>query len=155
MKFHPHDREEFLARVRNDGCWFWIGTKYPSGYGAFCCGPRGQKKTMRAHRVSWLLFRGEILNDLNVLHKCCRRDCVNPDHLYLGTDLDNAVDRKNDGNTIKGKDTAGAKLDERLVMVIRAQYKNGGTTYRALGREYGLTDSAIGSVVRGETWKHV
>ena len=154
MKFHRHDREEFLARVRDVGCWFWIGTKYPSGYGAFCCGQRGRKKTMRAHRVSWLLFRGEIPDGSGVLHKCGKRDCVNPEHLYLGTDLDNAVDRENDGNTVRGENVTGARLNEKLVVDIRALYRAGGATYRELGRKYGLTDSAIGSLVRGETWKH-
>jgi hypothetical protein len=73
------------------GCWIWVGSRNGAGYGngitAF-----GDEST--AHRQSWALFNGPIPHGSMILHKCGRATCVNPDHLYLGTHLDNAKDRR-------------------------------------------------------------
>lgn len=72
-----------------DLCWKWIAGHYKNGYGNF----RGSK----AHRVSWELAHGRIPEGLYVLHKCDVRDCVNPNHLFLGTYKDNMVDMVSKG----------------------------------------------------------
>lgn len=98
--------QQFWKRVNKDGpvhpicgqCWLWTGGTYKTrgGYGQF----RG----MRAHRFSYLINIGEIVNDLYVLHKCDNVLCVNPDHLFLGTPQDNMTDKKQ-----KGRATGGTK----------------------------------------------
>ena len=72
----------------NTGCWLWTSTWASCGYGQF----RINGKYWLAHRASWKLLYGEIPGGLQVLHKCDVRPCVNPDHLFLGTQSDNMLD---------------------------------------------------------------
>lgn len=82
-------REEvFWLRVeKSDGCWNWTG-KLVKGYGSF----RLKGVSGRANRVSWFLAHGNLPKELHVLHKCDNPKCVRPDHLFLGTHLDNMRD---------------------------------------------------------------
>lgn len=92
-------KERFWSRVKKtDSCWNWIGGISPSGYGRFSIGLRGHF----AHRKSYEINIGRIPNNLCILHKCDNRHCVRPDHLFLGTRLDNARDMVNKGRSIRG-----------------------------------------------------
>ena len=75
------------------GCWRWTGTKHYSGYGCF----RVLGKMWRAHRLSWVIHNGIIPDELCVLHRCDEPECVNPKHLFLGTQKDNLYDCINKG----------------------------------------------------------
>lgn len=100
---------ENISKKRN-GCWEWTRSKNPKGYGR----ASGFGKPWQAHRLSWFLFNGEI-KGFHVLHKCDNPPCVNPKHLWLGTDKDNAKDRefKKRGNTGKfGEDSSRSILTE-------------------------------------------
>ena len=81
--------DRFLANVyKTDGCWFWVGGIHRSGYGNI---PKGEAYR-GAHIVAYQLYKGEITSGLDVLHSCDIRQCVNPDHLFLGTAKDNISD---------------------------------------------------------------
>lgn len=78
--------------IKGNGCWLWGGYKNSSNYGFTRVGGRGSKGIL-AHRLSWELHFGKILDGLHVCHKCDNPPCVKPDHLFLGSNLDNIKDR--------------------------------------------------------------
>lgn len=87
--------DHFWENYKEDenGCWIWKKCIHISGYGNL----RVEGKTKKAHRVSFELKNGPIPEGMDVLHKCDVRSCINPDHLYLGTDKENAQDREDRG----------------------------------------------------------
>lgn len=91
----------FEAKInKTDSCWLWTAAKYVDGYGAFRL--RDPRRQERAHRVAWQIYHGPIPSGQHVLHRCDVRECVNPEHLWLGTNLDNIRDRQRKGRGLVG-----------------------------------------------------
>jgi hypothetical protein len=147
--------ERFWQKVTPvDGCWEWHGGRLPGGYGRISAG--GDKgRMLLAHRVSWQLHNGLIPEGMDVLHRCDNRPCVNPAHLFLGTGADNMADKVSKGRQYKprGETNAQAKLDVSKVGDIRTLYASGRYSQAELGRQFGVSQTAIGMIVRGETWQ--
>jgi len=77
-----------------DGCWNWRGPVNSNGYGIAMTIIDGGKQQHRVHRLSYLIYNGDIPEGLIICHRCDNRLCMNPAHLYAGTVLDNARDRE-------------------------------------------------------------
>ena len=117
------------------GCWLWTGAKNDKNYGNF----RVAKKIISTHRLSWLLFKGPLLANLCILHKCDNPPCINPDHLWMDTHQANMDDMfaKGRGNKASGKSHGSVTHPER----VAKGDKNGARTHpetRARGIKHGL-----------------
>lgn len=142
--------ERIWGKVRKaaDGCWIWHGQKDgPRArfrYGRF----EFEGQTYMANRIVYELEHGPgSSSDLFVLHRCKNTLCVNPDHLYLGTDADNQVDRVARGN--------GKRVLEALdVLAIRRKLR-AGHSVSSLALEYGVVRGTIRAIRDGKTWKHL
>ncbi|KKN27918.1 hypothetical protein LCGC14_0859730 [marine sediment metagenome] len=150
----------FWASVHKarDGCWLWRnGSK--RGYGGFWF----VDKTILAHRFAYEHLVGPIPKDLWVLHHCDQPRCVRPDHLFLGTVLDNVRDairknrwnyeRRTSKNYVRGEQNHKAKLNERKVRTIRAQANH--VSQAKLAFRFKVTKYAVFSVIHRLTWRHV
>ena len=91
------DKDRFEEKVfKTNHCWLWIGSKHGKGYGHF----RYKGKVEKAHRFSYMLYNGHIEEGLCILHSCDFPSCVNPEHLRVGTHLENAHDRDRKGRQV-------------------------------------------------------
>lgn len=146
----------FWAKVqKGDGCWEWQASRSASGYGQIFVG----EKNIHAHRVSWMLTRGEIPKGLCVLHRCDNRGCVNPDHLFLGTKADNTADmmEKKRHNFVSrpGENNGYAKLTDEQVQELRRRFFRGGISLTDLATDFGISDTMAGFIVRRLKWAHL
>ncbi len=138
-------------------CWPWTGSIDRYGYGYLGEGGsvRNGAKYIKAHRVVWELTYGPIPNGLQVLHHCDDPQCCRPDHLFLGTNLDNAKDRHAKGRDPRGEKHGNAKLTDEAVREIRRRYAAGGISQQNLADEFGVNQTIVSDVVRRVYWQHV
>jgi hypothetical protein len=96
--------DQYVYPDPNSGCFIWGGSSNPKGYGDFGIGSRtdGSRRNVRAHHIAWLLAGRVLPVGAHILHKCDMPWCVNPDHLFLGDPLSNAVDRARKNRGTKG-----------------------------------------------------
>lgn len=123
------------------GCWEWQGCKNRKGYGDFW-NPQGERL---AHRLSYVLHNGPIPPGLLVCHKCDNPGCVNPKHLFLGTDKVNADDRAAKGRSAKGERNGRAKLTDEQVRQIRASTG----TQAAVAKQFGISNGMVWKIRNG------
>lgn len=138
---------------KSDGCWEWTAYRIPTGYGQM--GGAKPHTTILTHRASWEIHYGPIPPDTDVLHRCDNPPCGRPDHLFLGTALDNMRDASRKFRTTQGERAYCAKLTAGQVLTIRARYAAGGISHQALADAYGVARESIGNLIRHETWKHL
>lgn len=144
--------ERFWAKVDKSGdCWLWSGSSRCSSgrYGGFFDGTR----VVAAHRYSWTIHHGPIPDDMAVCHRCDNTKCVNPAHLFLGTQRDNVADMYAKGRAVPahGERAHLAKLTNGQVAAIRADAR----PVPIIAVEYGVHVSTIYRVLRRSSWKLV
>ena len=151
--------EKFLARFWSnvcrgdapDDCWLWLGGKWRKGYGRIK--PTGSRRFRSAHRISYEMHIGP-LDGRMVLHSCDNPRCVNPNHLSLGTALDNSNDARARGRTACGERAFGAKLTGDSVKFIRWLLSEGAV--RAdVARQFKTTPGNISLIRDRINWRHV
>lgn len=143
--------KKFRAQVeKRGGCWKWLGTLKPKGYGLFD-GRRDGKRYWSAHRYAYHLLKGPIPKGLHVLHRCDNPSCTNPDHLWLGTNADNHLDKLRKGRQSKGRRVNTAKLREHEVLEIF----NSSDSVAALSKRFNIHNSVVYNIRNGKCWSHV
>ena len=135
---------------KTDTCWRWTGAVNTHGYGQTSLGGR----QTGAHRLAWRFTYGPIPPGLSVLHRCDNPPCVRPDHLFLGTVTDNAVDMMAKGRGRVGSRHGKAKLTEEIVREMRRRHAMG-ERYVSLAAAFGVTPENVSTVCRRLTWTHV
>lgn len=126
-------------------CRLWRGNS--DAYGSFKIG--GER--FAAHRLSYVFFVGPIPDDLHVLHKCDVPGCVNPAHLFLGTEADNHADMKAKGRAAKGVRNGSARITESTVMAIFSAKG----THVEIGRIFGVHKATVSHIKTGRQWSSV
>lgn len=143
--------------IAENGCWEWQGSVDGSGYGMLSRPkPSTGAKMLRAHRVSYELYRGAIPPDRCVLHRCDNVRCVRPDHLFLGSRTENNADRDQKGRHIplQGKQHGNAKLTDEAVDHIRHLWRAGHPT-SGIAAFYRIHPSTVANIGSGRAWKHL
>jgi len=167
----PHRRypaiDRFLKKVqKTDTCWLWTASGVPKGYGVIFY----QGKQQYAHRVSYLLHVGPIPEGMQVLHSCDVPRCVNPEHLSIGTALDNSRNMLSKGRhrtapacgdkngarlhpekMARGESHPHAKLTAAAVADIRARY-SAGEKQVAIAAHFKIRQCHVSSIVRHKSW---
>jgi hypothetical protein len=154
------DREDTIKRLLSnaiiggpDSCWEWTALKVRKGYGVI----RYNGKKLRAHRLSYELHCGPIPAGLFVCHRCDNRGCINPSHLFLGTNTDNMRDMVSKGRhrliRLPGERNGQAKLTEAEARAILAS--KGKVRQEDLAERYGVSQSRISSIMTGKNWAHL
>lgn len=140
------------------GCWEWVGYKR-NGYGRTIIGSRkdGTRKTITAHRLSYLIFREKIPDGMEICHSCDNPACINPDHLFAGTRQENIDDRERKGRNIvkTGEEQSLAKLSKKAVKDARWERTYHGTSFQKLADRYGVSKKTMQNAINGTTWKCV
>ena len=160
IRIRPVDKTRFLEKVKESGsCWLWTGASRSNGYGNAWVGPRNNRKTISAHRLSWIIHHGPIQAGLYVCHTCDNRLCVNPDHLWLGTQSDNITDMYNKGrgdrtSKSRGQSKHNARFTDEQIRDVRRVFLEG-RTRAEIARQYGVTWRTVDLIVKGETWREV
>ena len=149
----------------NSGCFLWLGGTNEHGYGILTV----DRVNVKAHRLSWALWTGTTITpSQKVLHRCDTPACVNPEHLFLGTILDNVRDMHSKGRARKatgdasglrrhpelvrrGERSPRATIDDATVREIRRSAESG----RVCAARLGIGAGAVFAVRAGKTWRHV
>lgn len=142
----------FFSNVqKTETCWLWIGYRNRRNYGVFSF----RDYPFAAHRVSFFLANGTIDPSKCVCHRCDNPPCVNPAHLFEGSNKENSVDAMVKGRLAKGEQNGFSKLNKTQVLEILAKYKPHKYKVKTLALEYGVSRRAIESIIYGWRWAHV
>lgn len=143
----------FMSYVnKTETCWNWTGGTTHFSHGKFWLNNR----TIIAHRFSYEIHIGPIPKGLCVLHKCDNPRCVNPDHLFIGTKMDNTTDMyaKGRNNNLKGSANGSSKLTEDQIDEIKRLYRTKKFSQQALADKFNVCQANICNILNGKIWKH-
>lgn len=171
IAFSPNEINKFWQKTQKaDGsdCLWWSAYRNKTGYGYFFL--RGLY--IRAHRAAYIICHGSIPDGLHVLHSCDNPSCVNPEHLSVGTHVENMKQRhargryvfnyngnhhlQKDPTVVRGSNNARAVINEEIAFQMRLDFSQGKFKSKAHGAKlYGVSITVMQTVLSGKTWKHV
>lgn len=144
--------ERFFSFVnKTPSCWEWTGGQHKFGYGVMT---NNSYKTTLAHRISWIIHNGPIPPGMSVLHSCDNPKCVNPQHLFIGSQKDNISDMVSKGRHCHGESARFSKLSDEKVKFIR-EANLYGFTLSQIAKQFHVDIETIRMAIKRQTWKHV
>lgn len=141
--------EKYFNRQEESKCWEWSGLLYKQGYGRLVY----KNKSLRAHRVSYKIHKGEA-GDFEVCHSCDNRACVNPSHLWIGSRLENEEDKDRKNRRPLGEKSGRSTLTNEQVKEIKTELKKG-VKQCILVRSFSTTKSIISRIATNRTWRSI
>jgi hypothetical protein len=152
---HRSAIDRFLSKISpepNSGCWLWTGAYHRQGYGQFAI---ATKQVILAHRASWFFCTGVMPTpDQKVCHKCDVPECVNHDHLWLGTQRDNVLDAFAKKRMVRkglfGSANPMALVNAETVLAIRKEH--GIRTAKLVADDFGVSASTVYAIWRRDNW---
>lgn len=136
---------------KETGCWVWFASTAGRGYGQIKI-PKTRKQ-IYAHRLSYMIHKGEIPDDKEVCHTCDNPQCVRPSHLFLGSRKDNLQDMKSKGRHLNGSRNSQSKLTDVKVRQIHIDSKS--MSQSKLAKCYGVSQGTIWKILNGIRWEHI
>lgn len=129
-----------------DGCWPWTAASCRDGYGYL----RFEGRSQLAHRLAYRIANGDFPDELKVCHTCDNPPCVNPSHLFLGTQADNTADMATKRRSTHGERSTShlSEADVDLIHDLKAR----GATQRAIAARFGVNPSTVSRIVNGKRW---
>lgn len=151
------DIERFKSKIlpQVNGCWHYNGAKFPDGYGAFWY----QGTTKGAHQFSAYHLAGfKHTPGLQICHRCDNPNCINPNHLFLGTTQENTKDRDLKGRTARGSRVGTSIYNESILKQIKDEFKI--TPYyrgifRDLSKKHNVSYGVVWYLCKDKSWAHI
>jgi len=135
-----------------DACMEWTTGCFIDGYGQFWV----NRMNVRSHRFIWECYNGPIPKDLQVLHSCDNPSCVNPKHLWIGTNQENTQDRHDKGRSAKGSSIGCSVLKEKDIVNILENINNGYyNKIKDILDNHSVSRTNINRILKGDGWSHV
>jgi len=147
--------DRFITKVvKSEGCWEWVGSKLPMGYGRIRRKRAGKQSVCLAHRLSYELFKGPIPEEVCIRHTCDNPSCVNPDHLVIGSHADNMQDMFKRNLTHSKLGNPVKLLNILTVREIREYMKqNPNTALQIIADKYGTSTIQVSRILRNKIWR--
>jgi hypothetical protein len=142
--------EAKVLRIPEAGCWVWMGSTQVRGYGEIISNNRKHL----AHRASYEAFEGKIPKGMYVCHACDNVACVNPNHLFLGTQKQNLQDMASKGRSTWGEKNPMAKLTEEQVKEIKQGFAVGKTDTE-LAKQFNMSRQGINNIRNNKLWSYI